>query len=168
MRIGRQLTRYPFNDVPRRLYLDLIDDRRQRIVEFLLRLALEDGFNPLEPPEGTYKLLRVARTKVRQSVPNPAEWGSERGNDGNRDTTEGEPQKIRRVEPTQAQVEIFRREWLGCLSDGIDVQSNLVLEHVGVEDYSSVDLETLPDHPPKGNTSKGMTFAILHGSTADI
>ena len=60
------------------------------------------------------------------------------------------------------------QQWLRCFLDGIDVQSNLTLKHVGVEGYSSFDLKTFPDHPSKGDASEAVTRAIRHGTTSDI
>ena len=72
------------------------------------------------------------------------------------------------VRPRGRQGAVWRREWLRCLVDGIDVQSNLIPEHVRIEDDSSASRETFPDHPPKGNAGETVTCAILHRSAPDI
>ena len=65
------------------------------------------------------------------------------------------------------QTKVCGREWLGCHVDGFDVQSNLV-DHVRVENDSSVLNETFPDHPSKCNASETVTCAVLHRPTPDI
>jgi len=85
-----------------------------------------------------------------------------------------------------AHVENARRTSLGWLKSGADafddvrsglllkraligeIQSDLVLKHARIKNDSSSSLETFPDHPPKGNAGKTMTFCILHRSTTDI
>ena len=59
-------------------------------------------------------------------------------------------------------------ESFGCLVDGINIQPNLVLEHVRVENDTSVNLETFPDHPSKGNAGEAATFAVFHGPAPDV
>jgi hypothetical protein len=63
---------------------------------------------------------------------------------------------------------VWRRERLRCPVDGIDVQSNLIPEHVCVENDSSVSLETFSDHPSKGNAGETVACAILHRSAPDV
>jgi hypothetical protein len=65
------------------------------------------------------------------------------------------------------QTKVCRRERLGCHVDGFCVQSNLI-DHVCVENDSSVLNETFPDHPSKCDASETVTCAVLHRSTPDI
>ena len=136
------------------VFLELIINRGERIVEFLFSLAFEF---PL--------MLRLGRRRgawcadLWHLAPDPAEWRTERG-------SEGETLDLGAVGLRQAAA--CGRERLGCLANGIDVQANLVLEHVRIENDSGVSLETFPDHPSKRNAGETVTCAILHRSTPDI
>jgi hypothetical protein len=106
-----------------------------------------------------------AGAKVWQFGPDPAEWGTE---------PEMMATGIRRKEKPSSspvgpsQVKACRGERGGCLENGIDVQSNLMLEHVGVKNDTSVSLETFPDHPPEGNAGETVTLTVLDRSTPNI
>ena len=161
---GREaLTRNPFHDLPISMFLELVINRRERIVEFLSCFAFRDERRLLE---GEHDFGGFVEAKAWQLGPDPAEWGTEPRNDGSRDTTEGESLKF--AAAGQSQVKGCRREWRGHSVNVINIQSNLVHGHVGIENDSNVSLETLPDHPPKGDASKTVTFAVLYRSTPNI
>ena len=71
------------------------------------------------------------KAKAQQLAPDQSEWGTDYGNDGNRDLTEGERLELGSVEPSQ--VKGFRRERLWRFRYRIDVQSDLVLEHMRIK-----------------------------------
>ena len=121
----------------------------------------------------------VVSAKGLHSVPDAAEWiterRTERRNGSSWDVTKGETLKLAAIGYKQAKV--FGRERERCLGGGFDIfsilahvhiQSNLVHEHVRVENNSSLNLKTFPDHPSKGNAGETATFVILHRSTPDI
>ena len=145
------------------MFIQLIINRGERIVEFFLGFAF--GLEPRLLPEGESDFGGSVGAEVWQVGPDPSEWGTEARNDGSWDTTEGETLKFV-ARPSQAQG--CRWEWRGCTEAGFDVQSNLMLEHVGVENDSDVSLETFPDHPPKGNAGKTVALAILNRSAPNI
>jgi hypothetical protein len=62
----------------------------------------------------------------------------------------------------------LRREWVGCLENGIGVHSDLMLEHVRIKNDSGVNLETFPNHPSKGDAGETVTCTVLHRSTANV
>jgi len=80
--------------------------------------------------------------------------------------TRGETLKLGAVGPSQVKGGGWERG--RYLKDGIDAKSNLVFEHVRVENDSNVNLETLPDHPSKGNAGETVTLAVYYRSTPDI
>lgn len=160
---GKQLTRNPFHDLPVCVFLELVVNRGERIVEFLLSLAFVD--EPLLL-EGEHDFRAAAQLKLRQLAPDPAEWGTDRGNDGNRDIAEGETLELGTI--GSSQVKGCGRERLGCHKDGIDIQPNLVFEHMRIENDPNINLETLSDHPSKGNTSEAVTLTVCYRSAPDI
>jgi hypothetical protein len=142
MNLGRKLTINPLHGLPIWMLLELIINRGERIGEFLFILACKD------PREG-----RRRCANLWQLIPDPADWGSDRGSQG--ETLGG------------WQAKAGGRERLGCLVDRIGVQPNLI-DHARIENDSSVFDETFPDHPPKWNASKAVACAVLHRSTPDI
>src|SRR5882757_6130517 len=110
--------------------------------------------------------LWTAHKEVWKHAPDPGEGGNDQGNDGDQDPKQGEAEKPpafwRQVRGLGCQL-LF-----GCFFYRFDVQTNIVLKDVRVEDDPSAGLETFPDHPPKGNSSKGMSFLVPHRSTSDI
>ena len=145
------------------MLVELVINGGERVIEFLFSLALGDEPRLLE---GKYNCRGAVETKVWQLAPNPAEWGTGRGNDGNWDLAKGESLKLSGIGPSQ--VKGCGRERLRRLKDRIDVKSNLVLEHVCVENDPNIELENFPDHPSKGDAGETMTLAICYRSTPDV
>jgi len=83
--------RNPFHDLPIKVFIELIINRREGIVEFFFSFAFEDEPYLLG---GEYDFGGTVGTKARQLGPDPAERGGEARNDGSGDTTEGETLKL--------------------------------------------------------------------------
>jgi hypothetical protein len=139
---------------------ELIVDRRERIVEFLLSLAhVMDGGG-----FGRREFGGWGYAKVFYLLPTPAEWGFEPGSNGLGDTETG-----KFFGPGLTQALTLRQDGGGCREDVISVQPKLKFEHVCVEnDTSVIVLEAFPNHPSKGNAGKAVRFAVSYGSAANI
>ena len=160
---GRQLTRDPFHDPPIPVQIELIVNRRESILEFLYRFSFVYESLLLERKHDPWGFLQA---KVFRLARQPAERKTESGNGGSRDTKQSETPHL--IAAGFIQIMGLRWERVGCPENGIDVQSDLVLEHVRIENDFRVDLETFPNHPSKGNSGEAVTCTVLHGSAANV
>ena len=145
------------------MQVELIVNRRERILEFLYGFAFVFKSLLLERKQDLWGFLQAETFRL---TPKPAEWESESGKDGNWDTAQSEAPNLIGAGAIQGMG--LRREWVGCLIKGFDVQSDLMHEHVRIENYSSVGLETLPNHPSKGDAGETVTCTVLHRSTTNV